>query len=61
MTARAHHSGDGEREALLVAAFCSEIGLPPESVALSTARFDAVAAALQADLLLPLRALQEGA
>jgi hypothetical protein len=49
---------DAERETLLVAAFCSEISYPPGSLA--NANFNAVAAALEAELLLPLRALREG-
>jgi len=42
---------------LLVAAFCEEIGAPG---AAGAATFPAVAAALEGELLLPLRALQEG-
>lgn len=49
---------DAAREALLVAAFCKEISTPIEKA--RNARFNAVAAALGSDLLLPLRALQEG-
>jgi len=49
---------DTEREALLVAAFCTEISFPVDD--LSRTSFDAVAAALGAELLLPLRALREG-
>lgn len=56
--AMASAAQDAERETLLVAAFCSEISCPKSSLA--NANFNAVAAALEADLLLPLRALREG-
>lgn len=45
------------REALLIEAFCFEIGRPRNA---GNATFPAVIAALQAELLLPLRALSEG-
>eukprot|EP00929_Paragymnodinium_shiwhaense_P058215 TRINITY_DN29150_c0_g1_i1.p1 TRINITY_DN29150_c0_g1~~TRINITY_DN29150_c0_g1_i1.p1 ORF type:complete len:500 (-),score=91.21 TRINITY_DN29150_c0_g1_i1:275-1774(-) len=51
-------------ERLLVDAFCREIGLAADSAygrsLASTATFPAVAAALEAELLLPLRAFREG-
>lgn len=47
-------------EATVVDLFVNEIGLHPQSTAASSASFAGVAAALRAELLLPLRALNEG-
>jgi len=49
---------ESDREALLATAFCAEIGFEVRKP--TDVSFKAVAAALQADLLLPLRALREG-
>ena len=46
-----------QAEGLLVSAFCEEIGAPALA---KNATFDGVAAALEAELLLPLRAFHEG-
>ena len=55
MTAEASSAQDQKRG--IVGAFCTEIGRPE---AAANATFEAVAAALQGELLLPLRALSEG-
>jgi len=49
-----------EAEAVVTEAFIREIGLLPSDRPAGSASFSAVAAALQAELLLPLRALNEG-
>lgn len=47
-------------EAAVVEAFIFEIGIPPSSAAASAATMPGVVAALEGELLLPLRALTEG-
>lgn len=51
--------GTVEAEAAVTEAFVGEIGLQAEEPAATAATFDGVAAALEAELLLPLRALNE--
>ncbi|CAK0862005.1 unnamed protein product, partial [Prorocentrum cordatum] len=54
---------EGKSGELIAAAFCEEIGAPqlaPPSCPRMGTTFGAVAAALEGELLLPLRALQEG-
>jgi len=52
--------GARDAEAIVVDLFVKEIGLHPKSTAARSASFAGVAAALRAELLLPLRALNEG-
>lgn len=53
-------SGSVVAEAAIVDTFLLEIGVPSQSSVAATATFAGVSAALEAELLLPLRALQEG-
>lgn len=53
-------SGSAVAETCIVDTFLREIGVPTAGAVAEAATFEGVAAALKAELLLPLRALQEG-